>query len=291
MNICFINYFLYINLKEVRFFYFKSPSYCNLGPDVRLNFWCISAARLWCCNIFWGNGSRIKLFLKSKVFNWWTVSQCHMRSKWWYYNAPKFRGKRKIGYLLVLFRSRIFFVGLFVLQTMIKCEHTFSLKLKSMKHGKRDELLLSLMLYSLFTCEKTTSHPIPSAGAGNLLELDSEEGAILASRLCLGGLKSYRLKYSWAAWIHSANTFLQRAVWMRMYIILSCGLSHNNSPIKQRKRNKCSNQCPKLLSQDFNRTSYVDPNDQVNDLQLPEKPFWVSWPVEYKRLRHYPTWL
>lgn len=109
MNICFINYFLYINLKEVHFFYFKSPSYCNLGPDVRLNFWCISAARLWCCNIFWGNGSRIKLFLKSKMFNWWTVSQCHMRSKWWYYNAPKFRGKRKIGYSLVLFRSRIIF--------------------------------------------------------------------------------------------------------------------------------------------------------------------------------------
>lgn len=87
-------------------------------------------------------------------------------------------------------------VCLFYKLFMIKCEHTFSLKLKSMKHGKRDEFLLSLMLYSLFTCGKTTSHPIPSAGAGNLLELDSEEGAILASRLCPGGLKSYGVKYS-----------------------------------------------------------------------------------------------
>lgn len=98
MNICFIYYFLFVKLKE-RFIsatFDVSSALISYRSDVQMELECDSVA------FSRGNGSRIKLFLKS-TFYWWTVSLCHFRGKRCYFNIPIQNSAKSCTF----FRSRV----------------------------------------------------------------------------------------------------------------------------------------------------------------------------------------
>lgn len=113
MNICFIYYFLFVKLKE-RFIsatFDVSSALISYRSDVQMELECDSVA------FSRGNGSRIKLFLKS-TFYWWTVSLCHFRGKRCYFNINSAK-------LVLSFEVGSLFVGLFNKLFMTKCEQIF----------------------------------------------------------------------------------------------------------------------------------------------------------------------
>lgn len=117
MNICFIYYFLYVKLKE-RFIsatFDVSSALISYRSDVQMELECDSVT------FSRGNGSRIKLFLKSTCL---TDELCHCAI--FEANDVTSTYLFKIQQNLVLsFEVGLLFVGLFNKLFMTKCEQVF----------------------------------------------------------------------------------------------------------------------------------------------------------------------